>query len=248
MHPAYKTQYFYDNDWEPAWVATATQMARDVWRKYYKPSVTVKAPVPRKPRNDSDHESDDDFNNVGRKKQPTGEGQDSFEKYINEAVDEDFDPKELVNYWTAYLPSAKSTVITPKNALARMALDFLAAPATSTEVERLFSHGGLVVTKRRHNLTAKSVRERMILQNRFGIEGLVPRKSITKHLNGKSSKGEEEDDEEEEMDLGEFLDEKKMGYETDTEMGENDIPENEENDDDDEEEEADVVILCCIRN
>lgn len=81
-----------------------------------------------------------------------------------------------------------------------MALDFLSAPATSTDVERLFSHGGLIVTKRRHNMTPQSVRESTVLQNWMTIEGLVPRKDIIKVLNQKRCRRKQDSDGEDDSD------------------------------------------------
>jgi hypothetical protein len=47
--------------------------------------------------------------------------------------------------------------------LARMAYDMLSIPASSTSVERLFSVGSLVVTKRRNRLSAESIRYLMCI-------------------------------------------------------------------------------------
>lgn len=47
--------------------------------------------------------------------------------------------------------------------MARMALDFLSAPAASVDVERAFSRGGLTVSKRRHALGDESVRAATVL-------------------------------------------------------------------------------------
>ncbi|KAF9013826.1 hypothetical protein BDZ89DRAFT_963015, partial [Hymenopellis radicata] len=46
MHPDYKTKYFEEHGWEPAWVTTAVKMARDVWTTYYKPTITPKKDAP----------------------------------------------------------------------------------------------------------------------------------------------------------------------------------------------------------
>ncbi|KAJ3764919.1 hypothetical protein FB446DRAFT_607248, partial [Lentinula raphanica] len=54
-----------------------------------------------------------------------------------------------------------------------MALDFLSAPATSTDVERLFSHAGLVVAKRCYNLSPSHIRESTILNNWLKVDNLV---------------------------------------------------------------------------
>lgn len=71
--------------------------------------------------------------------------------------------------------------------------------ATSTPVERLFSHGGQQVSKRRHNLAFETLRCLMVLHSWFA-EGLIPEDKILEMFRGlKSRHGlggfEAEDDE-----------------------------------------------------
>ncbi|PBK66622.1 hypothetical protein ARMSODRAFT_851058, partial [Armillaria solidipes] len=75
---------------------------------------------------------------------------------------------------------------TPQGALAQMALDFLSAPTTSTDVECLFSHGGLNVTKCHHNLSAKSTIDQTVLNSWLARPGLVPQDDIAAYFNDKS--------------------------------------------------------------
>jgi hypothetical protein len=53
--------------------------------------------------------------------------------------------------------------------------------ATSTDVERLFSHGGLLVPKRRHNLGFDTLRCLMVLQSWFEV-GLVPVDEVVEYF------------------------------------------------------------------
>lgn len=53
-------------------------------------------------------------------------------------------------------PTAWWASLGADNALARMALDFLSTPAASTDVERAFSRGGLIVSCLRHALSDES--------------------------------------------------------------------------------------------
>lgn len=80
-----------------------------------------------------------------------------------------------------------------------MGLDFLTAPglffllsflffysftifkATSTDVERLFSHGGLQIPKRRHNLAFDTLRCLMVLRSWFEA-GLVPVEEVLEYF------------------------------------------------------------------
>ena len=38
MHPKYKLAYFRQQKWEPEWVETARELARDHYNKFYRPS------------------------------------------------------------------------------------------------------------------------------------------------------------------------------------------------------------------
>ncbi len=65
-----------------------------------------------------------------------------------------------------------------KKAFAQMCLDFLSAPASSTDVERAFSRGGLTVSKRRHALSDESTRAATILSSWASMPGLIPEEHI----------------------------------------------------------------------
>ncbi|KAF9065393.1 hypothetical protein BDP27DRAFT_1424848 [Rhodocollybia butyracea] len=91
--------------------------------------------------------------------------------------------KDPIKFWTAALPHQKSQTITANQALAFMALDFLAATAASTDVEHLFSRSGLVVSKKCYNLTPQHIHESTILGNWLSVEGLVPVDAIQHKLN-----------------------------------------------------------------
>lgn len=70
-----------------------------------------------------------------------------------------------------------------------MALDFLSAPATSTDVERAFSRGGLTVSKRRHSLSDESTRAATVLSSWATVEEIIPEKEILAAFAGKSKRG-----------------------------------------------------------
>lgn len=72
--------------------------------------------------------------------------------------------------------------------LAQMALDFLSAPAASTDVERAFSRGGLTVSKRRHALSDKSVRASTVLGSWAAVPGLIPEAEVEEVLREKAKR------------------------------------------------------------
>ncbi|KIP05469.1 hypothetical protein PHLGIDRAFT_74254, partial [Phlebiopsis gigantea 11061_1 CR5-6] len=73
-------------------------------------------------------------------------------------------------YWQSQLAGG--------NPLAQMALDVLSAPASSIDVERAFSRGGLTVSKRRHALSDKSVRAATVLSSWASFEGIIDKDKI----------------------------------------------------------------------
>lgn len=102
-----------------------------------------------------------------------------------------------IAYWFVQLPSP----------LARMALDILTMPglcsynivlsmliylliASSVDVERAFSRGGLTVSKLRHSLGDESVRAATVLASwaNSGIESLLPEDQLIEHIKGKAKR------------------------------------------------------------
>ncbi|KAK7448909.1 hypothetical protein VKT23_013641 [Stygiomarasmius scandens] len=99
---------------------------------------------------------------------------DVFTKYLNDTMK----TNNPIKFWTSRLdkPGDKPTA---EGALAQMGLDFCLAPATSTDAERLFSDGGLLVTSHRHNMSFETMRAAMVLNSLFKV-GLVPEDEVVK--------------------------------------------------------------------
>ncbi|KAK7453380.1 hypothetical protein VKT23_011644 [Stygiomarasmius scandens] len=68
--------------------------------------------------------------------------------------------------------------------LARMAIDLLSIPAASTDVEHDFSRGGLMVSKRQHQLKDESVRSSMTVGS-WNQQGLLPYDKLVQCFNDK---------------------------------------------------------------
>ncbi|TDL21387.1 hypothetical protein BD410DRAFT_724431, partial [Rickenella mellea] len=60
--------------------------------------------------------------------------------------------------------------------------------ASSTDVERAFSRGGLTVSKRRHSLSDESLRAATVLSSWADVEGLIPEAEIVEHFRDKKSR------------------------------------------------------------
>ncbi|THU92365.1 hypothetical protein K435DRAFT_605097, partial [Dendrothele bispora CBS 962.96] len=140
--------YFHKENWPKEWEDAARRIVFEHWEEYYAP--LIETCNSSKKHDDFDLVSNDlgdDFSDV------ENFGRSSFENvleaYLNKPTISDEDP---IKFWSSRL-DPPGTKVSPRGALARMGLDFCSTPATSTDVERLFSHGGLQVTKRRHNLS-----------------------------------------------------------------------------------------------
>jgi hypothetical protein len=101
-----------------------------------------------------------------------------------------------------------------KHPLAPMALDFLSAPgknlifshyndsdhhtvlATSTDVERAFSRGGLTVSKMRHSLSDESTRAATVLSSWCDFPPAIPRDEIIATFRDKNKRPKGEKDKE----------------------------------------------------
>ena len=56
------------------------------------------------------------------------------------------------------------------------------------EVERSFSHGGMTVSKRRHNLSDDSTRAAAVLSNWMTVPNLVPEQTIVELFRSKKKR------------------------------------------------------------
>ena len=110
---------------------------------------------------------------------------DAMEEWLaSPVISTSIDP---ITYW--------SGMLTAGHQLAQMALDFLSIPginiflsllkyphlilASSTDVERAFSAGGLTVSKFRHSLSDESIRASSVLGSWFSLDGAIPCNEIT---------------------------------------------------------------------
>ncbi|SJK97346.1 uncharacterized protein ARMOST_00598 [Armillaria ostoyae] len=137
--------------------------------------------------NDSDS---DDLLSDYFKKRCCNNGEDVLEKYLCDPVLEDLN--NPLHYWMSLLDpcdrSGKVITVTLKGALAQIALDFLLVPATSTDVEHLFSHSGLNIMKQHHNLSAESTIDQTVLNSWIKHPGLVDDDELTEFFSNKSKR------------------------------------------------------------
>ncbi|KAK7678734.1 hypothetical protein QCA50_018316 [Cerrena zonata] len=153
-------------------ISTAEEIVREQWDQYYKPSEEREADDPGVQSQASTTSTaqkrkryHEDIDNFGLK---TGTDSDALTAYLDSPiVGLRLDP---INYWSSQLSLG--------DPLARMALDFLSAPAASTDVERAFSRGGLTVSKRRHALSDQSTRCATVFGSWARVPGMIDESEI----------------------------------------------------------------------
>ncbi|THH16802.1 hypothetical protein EUX98_g9241 [Antrodiella citrinella] len=188
LHPRYKAEYFKRQQWPADWIKTALDLLRDQWVTHYKPkpeatpsaAAQASASLTTATTTDDDFFDADDFGYDGN----TASSDDPLDVYLaGPTVPNCMDP---LLWWTSLLGGRNGK----ENALARMALDFLSAPATLTDVERAFSSGSLTVSKRRYALTDASVRAATVISSWAATPGtsLIPEADIVKVFKAKSKR------------------------------------------------------------
>ncbi|KAK7689201.1 hypothetical protein QCA50_002610 [Cerrena zonata] len=168
MHPRYKLEYFRRHKWEPEWIRTTEDILRDQWTWYYQDSNATPSTsqCDRSQMQDSvvSYFDIDDFGTT-----PDG---DLLAEYLESLTIRGC--ADLIQYWSSLLAGGD-----PR---AQMALDFLSAPATSTDIERAFSCGGLTVLKCRHALSDKSTRAATVLSSWAHVKGLIPEEDMVRAM------------------------------------------------------------------
>lgn len=104
---------------------------------------------------------------------------------------------ELTAFWASPCELAETDPIQhwlgvaigrPESRLAQMAIDYLSAPASSVDAERVFSRGALTVTHRRHALSDLSTRNSIVLGAWLKDTTLVPKNELVKFFQKKTSR------------------------------------------------------------
>lgn len=139
LHPKYKTTYFDTAKWQPDWIATAREMIRTEWETHYKVLID-KSFTPQSVESvgrlvyllvtysviSLKDNSDDDELAIFSELDKFGksDAEDALDVYLSTQTDTESDP---IQFWVSRLDKP-GTKVTPRGALARMALDFLTAP------------------------------------------------------------------------------------------------------------------------
>jgi hypothetical protein len=137
--PSQKWSYFEDN-WDPIWVADAKKTVQDFWQSQYKSTEVILPITPLTPKTG--------FAKWRAEKARQAPIVDEYSRYCQGVCC----PVEVdsITWWME--PTQRATY--PN--LSVMAFDILSIPAMSAEPERLFSGAGITVTERRNRLDAET--------------------------------------------------------------------------------------------
>ena len=177
LDPRFKTQYFIDQDWPRAWINMAKDIAQQVYREDYPSIPTANHPIsPKRPPAPSG-----DWPSLLRISKPTshGERNELTAFWASPCEPAGTDP---LKFWVGVLISR------PESRLARMAIDYLSAPASSVEVERAFSRGALTVTHRHHTLSDQSTRNSIVLGAWLKETHLIPKDDLVEFFQMKTQR------------------------------------------------------------
>ncbi|KAL1949782.1 hypothetical protein VTO73DRAFT_8663 [Trametes versicolor] len=195
LHPGHKLQYFRDENWPEEWINEAVELLHAEWRQYYKPAPPEQ---PEEAPADAPALSSKGKGKATASAQPST-GRKSAQASTEKATTELFASisnagKSAKDALEVYLEEPKLTTVddplhhwnlmlTSGNPwLARMALDFLSIPATSTDAERAFSRGHLTVSRLRHSMNEESVWTSTVLGSWANIPDLIPEEDFVDFL------------------------------------------------------------------
>ncbi|CAJ0883449.1 9889_t:CDS:10, partial [Entrophospora sp. SA101] len=137
------TNYYRDNNWEANFINNAHQVIKDIYQSGYAPNLTVFS----NPEN-NDIEEEEDLTAHIYKHQQIVRDDDELDAYLKSP---NAPPKtDVLTWWKNHESEYPH--------LALMARDYLAIPATSVPVERIFSGGTDLVTATRCSLSASTIR------------------------------------------------------------------------------------------
>ncbi|KAF5329839.1 hypothetical protein D9611_013421 [Ephemerocybe angulata] len=182
LHPRYKLQYFHNRRWETDWIEIAEEILRDEYKCLYgslqvddSANATSSGfdPGPGPSTSSGMHEP-----NMFDEPPPADPGAHSL---VNDDSASEID-HYLVRDVDSKCVDALAWWATPENKcryprLSRMALDYLSIPATSVEVERVFSRGRILISHLRNRLAPQTIRSLLCL-NYWSKGGLVQDKDI----------------------------------------------------------------------
>lgn len=178
LDPRFKVRYFHDEEWLEEWINTAKNITREVYNDDYCSPATLDLPgSPEKPSAPSAEWSS--LLRMRRTKAAAQVRDELATFWASPREPLDIDP---LQFWHGALISR------PESRLARIAIDYISAPASSADIERAFSRGALTVAHRRHALSDVSTRNAIVVGTWLKDTNLVPKDALIEHFQNKSTR------------------------------------------------------------
>ncbi|TFY67078.1 hypothetical protein EVJ58_g1873 [Rhodofomes roseus] len=139
LHPRYKLRYFENARWQEGWINTAEELVRDEYADWRSRHAAMMKEIKK---------SKNIFDNLPALAPPKpAKVADELVAYLASDVEAVQDP---VRWWYEHRRTYPN--------LSWMAISYLTIPATSADVERIFSRGRLVLPHIRNGMSAQSIR------------------------------------------------------------------------------------------
>ncbi|OAV96872.1 hypothetical protein PTTG_09624, partial [Puccinia triticina 1-1 BBBD Race 1] len=157
LHPSFKDEYFKLAKWQPEWIEEAIRLTREMWEAHYKPT-------PQTSESQQAHPGIKPAKGIlaGLIAASEARGGNTLVDPIHMwlagglTLTNEGQPVNPLKWWLQ-----KRCAGNDHGGLVEMALDVLSCPATTVDVEQLFSFGREYVSVRRHCLSASSVTKGM---------------------------------------------------------------------------------------
>jgi len=149
LHPSCKLDYFHEAEWPQEWIDTARNIIREEYNRAYRCLAPVSKPAPLPPSSKKAVKPFANLFKVGMAKPLRNE----LDSYLAAPCEELDDQTSTVQWW------ARNTRIYPT--LSRMAMDYLSIPATSVDVECMFSKGRRLLSYERNRMSGRTIHMQM---------------------------------------------------------------------------------------
>ncbi|SJL03663.1 uncharacterized protein ARMOST_16509 [Armillaria ostoyae] len=159
LHPRHKLAYFRKVGWSPTWIDTAHEIVQTEYERKYK-NMAIEGEEENEVEEVTTSVSNNIFDSLPMLA-TAGSTQDELDRYLSTDPENVDDGLAWWNERRAMYPH-----------LSRMALNYLSIPATSVDVERVFSRGRILLSHIRNRLSAQSTRALLCL-GQWSLHGYV---------------------------------------------------------------------------
>ncbi|KAG8692217.1 hypothetical protein FRC11_003774, partial [Ceratobasidium sp. 423] len=146
LNPSFRVHYLTRAEWPEDWIDTAVDLLEEYWEKHYK---RIQAPA-------DEPDATSEYSHSSYMDQVCAQ-LDGISGYKESSPVTCFIKARSLSDPKAGEPSQSTRSLGEHDGLTQMAIDVLSTPATSVDVERMFSFVSAMVSKRRHKLGALTI-------------------------------------------------------------------------------------------